>query len=75
MSRFFRAKKKFVSPAGGSGAGRKIIKANLGDDGVVVLRLLKTVTRKLHGKKRASQLKKNLLRFAVKCGYLSRMIS
>ena len=70
MSRFFRAKKKLVSLAGGSGAGRKIIKANLGDDGVVVLRLLKTVTTKLHGKKRAKKLKKNLLRLAVKCGYL-----
>lgn len=70
MSRFFRAKKKLVSMAGGSGAGRKIIKANLGDDGVVILGILKSVTRKLHGKKSASLLKKTLLRIAVKCGYL-----
>ena len=70
MSRFFRAKKKLVSMAGGSGAGRKIIKSHLGDDGVTLLRVLKTVTRKLHGKKQSRSLKKSLMKFAVKGGYL-----
>ena len=70
MSRFFRAKKKLVSMAGGSGAGRKIIKSQLGEDGVILLRVLKTVTRKLHGKKQSKVLKKSLMKFAVKGGYL-----
>ena len=70
MSRFFRAKKKFVSMAGGSGAGRKIIKSHLGEDGVVLLRAMKTVTLKLHGKKVSRSMKKSVMRFAVKGGYL-----
>jgi hypothetical protein len=70
MSRFFRAKKKIVSMAGGSGAGRKIIKAHLGEDGVTMLRVLKTVTLKLHGKKQSRSMKKSIMKFAVKGGYL-----
>ena len=71
MSAFFRAKKKMVSLAGGSGAGRKIIKSNLGDDGVILLRILKTVTLKLYGNKKQSRvLKKSIMKYAVKGGYL-----
>lgn len=66
QSAMYKAKKFLASATVGTSAGRKVIVGFLGDEGEILLKALKHAAAKYAGKEKATELKENILKLAVK---------
>jgi len=66
QSKFMRDKKNVGGKIATSSVGKKIIREMIGKDGVKLLSIIKTVIGALHGKEKAKETEKDIIRIRVK---------